>query len=79
MSGGWIWAVWFVVFVVGLFVVLEARALIKKQKTLSRTVVDVSRAWPPLPFILGFVVGMLVSHFWWPWCPYENLAIGLLP
>lgn len=77
MSGGLIWAGWFGL-AFALFAALEARALIKKEKTLSRSVVDLSRAWPPFPFILGMVVGMLVSHFYWPWCPYENLAIGFI-
>lgn len=61
---GWVWAAWFLAFVI-LFAVLEARALIKGHKTLSRSVWMLTKAWPPLPFFIGLVVGFLACHFWW--------------
>lgn len=47
----------------------ETYALITERRTLSRMVVDATRAWGVLPFVAGIVVGMLASHFWWRWCP----------
>lgn len=47
----------------------EAYALGTGHETLSRAMWELSQAWGPLQFILGFVVGLLVAHFWWRWDP----------
>lgn len=58
------WTIWLCV-IVASFALLEARALKNNTPTLSRYVWIVSKAWPPLPFIAGFVAGFLACHFWW--------------
>ena len=64
MNMTWIWPVWIVAIAVS-FSGLEAYAIASKQTTLSRFVWDLTAAWPPLPFIAGFLAGFLVCHFWW--------------
>lgn len=52
-----------------LFLLLyEAIALTVGRPTLSRMVWNATKAWPPLPFVAGVVVGGLAVHFWWPLC-----------
>lgn len=58
------WTVFFVVLLVG-FIVGETYALRNDKPTLSRFVWSLSKAWPPLPFFVGFAVGFLACHFWW--------------
>ena len=56
------------VFIVGLllaFAVGETYALMSGRTTLSRYVWNGTKAWPPLPFIVGLVVCFVASHFWW--------------
>ncbi len=56
-----------------IFAILEGYALSRSDPdggiTLSRYVWEASKAWPPLVFLLGMIVGGLVVHFWWPWDP----------
>jgi len=59
-----IWAIWLFVLVAS-FAVLEGWALKSNRMTLSRFVWTVTKAWPPLPFIAGFVAGFLACHFFW--------------
>lgn len=47
----------------------EAFALATGRKTLSRQMVEWTRAWPLLPYLWGVVTGGLAVHFFWPWCP----------
>lgn len=56
------------------FAIGETYAFKNNQLTLSRYVVNASRAWPLLPFVLGLILGGLGVHFFWPWCP--DLGIG---
>lgn len=58
------WAFW-VIGIAVTFGIAEAYALVKGKQTLSRTVWDFSRAFPPLPWVAGVLVGFLASHFWW--------------
>ena len=58
------WAVW-VVGITVTFGIAEWWAIHTNRATLSRTVWDFSRAWPPLPFVAGFLAGFLACHFWW--------------
>lgn len=62
----WVWVLWLGGPVLGLFAVFEGYALKTGHMTLSRWVWNVSRAWPPFPWVVGVVVGFLASHFWWP-------------
>lgn len=64
-----VWTSWVVAILVS-FAIFETLALKRPNgKTLSRYTWEASKAWPPLPFILGLIVGGLAVHFWWPWCP----------
>ena len=60
----WVWVAWLLV-VAASFAVFEGLAIAHKRPTLSRTVWEVSKAWPPLPWVAGVVVGFLAAHFWW--------------
>ncbi len=60
----WVWVVW-IVLIVGSFAGLEGYALTHDSPTLSRFVWELSAAWPPLPFVCGFIAGFLACHFWW--------------
>ena len=60
----WIWASWLLLLVAS-FAGLECYALYVQSTTLSRFVWDLTAAFPPLPFIAGFLAGFLCCHFWW--------------
>lgn len=60
----WVWVAWVLLIAIS-FAVLEGYALYVKKATLSRTVWTISKAWPPLPFVAGFLAGFLACHFWW--------------
>lgn len=59
------WVSW-VVFLAVSFGCLEAYAIFHKKPTLSRTVWNISKAWPPLGWVAGILVGFLGAHFFWP-------------
>jgi hypothetical protein len=59
-----LWTAWFALSVAA-FAGLETWALMTGRKTLSRCVWDLSRKWPPVIFLAGFVVGALATHFFW--------------
>ncbi len=65
-----IWTVFLLSFVV-LFAIFETWALMTGGTTLSRYTYEVTKAWPPLIFLLGIVVGGLAVHFWWRWNPED--------
>lgn len=58
------WTIFILAFVT-ILAVMEAYALRKNKTTLSRYVWKASQAWPPLPFVVGAIVGFLACHFWW--------------
>ena len=60
----WIWVGW-LIFLIASFAIFEGYALANQKTTLSRFVWTATKAWPPLPFIAGFVAGFLACHFWW--------------
>jgi hypothetical protein len=60
----WIWTGWLFALVAS-FAALEAYAIIKNKKTLSRTVWTWSKNFPLLPWIAGVLCGGLAVHFWW--------------
>lgn len=64
----WLWLAWFGAALLT-FAVIETIAVRTGRKTLSQCVYDLSRAWPPLPFVIGVVVGALAAHWWWQWVP----------
>jgi len=51
------------IIVVGL--AAEGYALYTGKQTFSRFVWNASKAWPPLPLVVGLVIGFLCAHFWW--------------
>lgn len=63
-GGYWLWAGWLAFLIVS-FAVFETIALYTNTPTLSRSVWTWSQAWPPLPFVAGFLAGFLCCHFWW--------------
>lgn len=63
-----IWAAWLLVPVLCGFAVLEGYALANGKPTLSECVWLATKTWPPLPFVVGVIVGGLAAHFWWPIC-----------
>ena len=75
----WIWASWLLLLVAS-FAVLEGYALINDTTTLSRFVWTITAAFPPIPFIAGFVAGFLCCHFWWggivPFAPVKPPSDG---
>jgi hypothetical protein len=64
----WVWLAWLLV-IGASFAVLEGYALKHNKTTLSRFIWNASKAWPPLPWVIGNVTGGLAVHFWWNWCP----------
>ena len=67
------WVIWFIVAVVlvaGTFGVAEIYALRNNKSTLSRTIWEINKAWPPFGWVvgmgLGLLVGFLAAHFFWP-------------
>lgn len=60
----WVWLTWLIA-IAATFAALEGHALHNNRNTLSRVVWNATKAWPPLPFIVGLVVGILAAHFWW--------------
>jgi hypothetical protein len=60
----WVWALWLLFLVVS-FACLEGYALYDDTTTLSRFVWSATAAFPPLPFVAGFLGGFLCCHFWW--------------
>jgi hypothetical protein len=71
----WIWVGWTAAIVVS-FAVFESYALANGKMTLSRATWDLTKAWPPLPFAAGLLVGGLAVHFWWNWCPQVGFGPG---
>lgn len=60
--------------------ILEAAALADPEGlTLSQFVVNLVRAWPPIVVvvcaIIFFPMGLLTTHFLWPWMPAHMRAI----
>ena len=69
------WTIWLFVFLPASFGLAEAYALWKGKTTLSRYIWTFSKAWPPFPWLAGFITGFLVCHFWWggivPFAPVQ--------
>lgn len=58
------WTLWLIAIVVS-FAVFEGTALATGGTTLSRYVWNLSAAFPPFPYIAGFITGFFACHFWW--------------
>lgn len=58
------WVVWIVLIAVT-FAAGEAFALLTDRSTLSRFVWNVSKAFPPFPWLVGMLFGALGVHFFW--------------
>lgn len=65
---------WLIAFLA--LLVYEGFALLTGHTTLSRMVYNATLDWGLLPFIVGFLVGMLATHFWWRWNPDESKKGG---
>ena len=59
----WVWTAWLLALVIS-FSALEGTAIHRKKSTLSYFVWELSKAWPPFPWVAGIVVGFLGCHFW---------------
>lgn len=66
----WWWLVWAILCVAGGFIALEAYAISTGGPTLSRTIVELTYQSPLVPFVMGFGMGLLAGHFWWPFQPH---------
>lgn len=70
----WIWVALVTIPVV-IGAILEGCALSDPEGlTFSQFVANLSYSWPPIIFLCGLVVGMFVTHFWWPWVPKQFRA-----
>jgi len=69
-----IWTIWVLVIIVS-FALLEQYAFKHDKNTLSRFVVNLTKAWPLFPFIFGLIMGGLAVHFFWHFCP-DGLGTG---
>jgi hypothetical protein len=58
------WTVFIILILLG-FIGGETYALCTNKQTLSRYVWTVSKSFPPLPWVVGVLVGFLACHFWW--------------
>jgi hypothetical protein len=59
-----IWGAFFII-VIAAALTLETYCLVTNRQTMSRFVWNLSKAWPPLPLIVGLSFGFLFSHLWW--------------
>lgn len=59
-----LWSLW-IALILASFCVFEGYAIAKNRTTLSRYVWNLTKAWPPLPLIVGAVIGFVSGHFWW--------------
>jgi hypothetical protein len=70
-----VWTAWLFLLLPLSFGIFEAYALMTGRTTLSRYVWTISKAWPPFPFVAGFLTGFLACHFWWggivPFAPVQ--------
>jgi hypothetical protein len=60
----WVWTFW-IAGIVASFMAFEGYALSHGKTTLSRYTWDLTKAWPPLPLLVGFGMGFVTCHFWW--------------
>ena len=54
---------WVAIAIAVSFAVFEGLALYRNTPTLSRWTWTVSKAFPPFPFLMGFLCGFLACHF----------------
>jgi len=57
-------------------VAYEVWALATGRRTLSRMIYDANTAWPLLSTLVGLVVGGLLVHFFWHYCPAGSVSAG---
>lgn len=72
-----IWAVLALTIAVGGFALIESQALSDPNGlTLSQLTVNIIYAWPPVVFLfglgLGLLIGILTTHFLWTWVPLQK-------
>ena len=61
----WYWSIWLFIALPVTFAAGEAYAIHTGRITLSRFIWNLSKAFPPFPWIVGVLVGFLACHFWW--------------
>jgi len=54
----------------------EFWALARGHKTLSRMIYETNNAWPFFSTLVGLVLGGLLVHFFWHWCPAIGAGVG---
>ncbi len=54
----------------------EFLALARGWKTLSRMMWEANYNWPFLSTLVGLIVGGLLVHFFWQWCPGVGIGAG---
>ena len=54
---------------IGVLLGYEWYALKRHKMTLSRAVWTLNNAWPMTSTLIGFILGGLLVHFFWHWCP----------
>ena len=64
----WYWTALNLLWLLG-FVAGEGYAFRGGGLTLSMYVWQMSEAWGPFEFVLGFLAGALATHFYWHWMP----------
>jgi hypothetical protein len=68
----WVWTAWLILIVVS-FAVFEGYALSHDDGlSLSQYLWNASKAWPPLPWVIGNFTGGLAVHLWWHWVPADQ-------
>jgi hypothetical protein len=79
LTDPWVWP-WFLLVVVVGFLIFELYAFYSGKTTLSRYIHEKTKAWPPLEFFIGLVLGILVGglgvHLYWQWCADQGTGIG---
>ena len=59
------WAI-IVIYTLTVWLMLDIMCYYKNLPTLSSKVRDWTIRYPILPFIVGFIVGLVSGHWWWP-------------
>lgn len=64
-----LWLYWtlFPIIMICYFIFGETMAFVKNGETLSAFTVRVCYEWPPIIFLTGILLGMLITHFLWSW------------
>jgi hypothetical protein len=70
-----LWLLWITLPVVA-FIVLETIAIKRGKPTLSFEVYSLGKNFPLAIALLGLLLGGLLVHFFWHWCPPGSQSMG---